>query len=90
MVWILGSPSCKWASNANLNFIGWWAWLLGLVGGVPGLRVLSRPRWVVGVATDINWPWWVMGSVTHVNRACWLLGLAADVKLAFVGGGSGC
>jgi hypothetical protein len=58
---------------------------------VPGLRVLSGLWWVVGVATDINWPWWVMGSGTHVNRAWWLLGLAADVKKqAFVGVGSGC
>jgi len=32
----------------------------------------------------------MVGLVTHVNRAWWLLGLAADVKLAFVGGGSGC
>jgi len=48
-----------------------------LVDGGPGLRVLSGT-------------WLVVGSVTQVNRACWLLGLAADVKLAFVGGGSGC
>jgi hypothetical protein len=52
MVWILGSPSCNWASNVNLDLLfgGWWAWLLkfnwGLVGSWLDLKaglLLSTP-----------------------------------------------
>jgi hypothetical protein len=55
MVWILGSPSCKWASNVYLDMLvggpGWWAWLL----------MWSWPLWVVGLAADNTWRlvcWW--------------------------------